>query len=291
LGYAGVAAIVPVADRRRSSRHLAGWSAVPEGHTIHRIARDQNADLAGHRIAASAVQARFAAGAARLDGHVFEHAEAWGKHLFQWWEDLPEVLHVHLGLIGKWTRRASPPPLPVGEVRLRLEGPAHTWDLSGPMACALITPDEHDHIVAGLGPDPLRRDADPERFVTNVGSSRRAIGALLMDQDVVAGIGNVYRAELLNIVGIDPRREGRALTRDEVDRLWAETVRQLRLGVKRNKIVTMRTDELVRPVSRLRRGEGRYVYHQEACGRCGTPVVDHRIGGRRISSCPTCQPA
>ena len=86
------------------------------------------------------------------------------------------------------------------------------------MACALITPDERDLIVAGLGPDPLRPDADPERFVASVGSSRRAIGALLMDQDVVAGIGNVYRAELLNIVGIDPRREGRALTRDEVDR-------------------------------------------------------------------------
>ena len=235
-----MAAIVPVAVAGRRRPHLAGWSAVPEGHTIHRIA-------------ASAVQARFAAGAARLDGHVFEHAEAWGKHLFQWWEDLPDVLHVHLGLIGKWTRRTSPPPAPVGEVRLRLEGPTHTWDLSGPMACALITPDERDQVIAG--------------------------------------IGNVYRAELLNIVGIDPRREGRALTRDEVERLWAESVRQLRLGVRRNKIVTMRTDELARPVSRLRPGEGRYVYHQEACGRCGTPVVDRRIGGRRISSCPTCQPA
>lgn len=264
---------------------------MPEGHTIHRIARDQNADLAGRPVTVSSPQGRFAAGATRLDGHAFEHAEAWGKHLFQWWVGLPEVLHVHLGLIGKWTRRASPPPAPVGEVRLRLEGAENTWDLSGPMVCRLVTPDERDQLVAALGPDPIRPDAEPERFAAKVAASRRAIGALLMDQDVIAGIGNVYRAELLNIVGIDPRREGRSLTPDEVRRLWGEAVRQLRLGVKRNKIVTMRTDELTRPVSRLRQGEGRYVYHQEACGRCGTRLEDHRIGGRRISSCPLCQPA
>ena len=272
---------------------LAGWSAVPEGHTIHRIAHDQNADLAGHRVAAIG-RRRLAssAGAARLDGHVFEQAEAWGKHLFQWWEGIGEVLHVHLGLIGKWARRASPPPPPVGEVRLRLEGPAHTWDLSGPMACALITPDERDQIIAGLGPDPLRPDADPERFAARVRVEpprhrRRSSWTRTSWPASGTCTGPSCSTSSASIRGA---RAGRSpATRSTA--LWAETVRQLRLGVRRNRIVTMRTDELARPVSRLRPGEGRYVYHQEACGRCGTPVVDHQIGGRRISSCPTCQPA
>jgi endonuclease-8 len=106
----------------------------------------------------------------------------------------------------------------------------------------------------------------------------------------VAGVGNVYRSEVLNIVGIDPRRPGRAIGRDEFEAIWAETVRQLRLGVKRNRIVTMSADDLPRPLNRLRRGEGRYAYKQEACGRCLTVLDVYPLAGRTTWSCPTCQP-
>jgi endonuclease-8 len=115
------------------------------------------------------------------------------------------------------------------------------------------------------------------------------VGILLMDQDVVAGIGNVYRSEVLNIVGVDPRRAGRAVTREEFEAIWAETVRQLRLGVKRNRIVTMSSAELPRPLNRLRRGEGRYAYKQERCGRCHTALEVYPLAGRTTWSCPTCQ--
>src|SRR3546814_10163475 len=122
-----------------------------------------------------------------------------------------EVLHIHLGLIGKLRRQASPPEDPVGQVRLRLEGEAATWDLSGPMVCAVVTPDAMEAVASSLGPDPLRRDADPERFVARVLRSKKPIGNLLLEQDVIAGIGNVYRAEVLWSLGIHPGREGRSL--------------------------------------------------------------------------------
>src|SRR3954464_8467994 len=133
--------------------------AVPEGHTIHRQARDQARDLVGHPIAASVVQERFAHGAARVDGRVLKAVEAYGKHLFQWW-DSGDVLHVHLGLFGRWRRRPNPAGAPVGELRLRLEGPEQTWDLSGAIICALVSPDDRDATLARLGPDPLRADVD-----------------------------------------------------------------------------------------------------------------------------------
>ncbi|HEY4378171.1 MAG TPA: DNA-formamidopyrimidine glycosylase family protein [Acidimicrobiales bacterium] len=262
---------------------------MPEGHTIHRLARDQRADLAGQRIHAVAAQERFAEGVARLDGATLRRVEAWGKHSFHWWDN-GDVLHVHLGLIGKWFRYPTPAPEAVGALRLRLEGPEQAWDLRGPMICRLISPPERDAVVAGIGPDPLRRDADPERMWARLQRSSKPIGALLLDQSVVAGIGNVYRAELLNIVGVDPRRPGNQVLRDEFDDLWAETVRQLRLGVRRNKIVTMDQSELKRPISKLARGEGRYVYHQTHCGRCGTELVLLEVAARAMATCPTCQP-
>ncbi|MGI8709944.1 MAG: Fpg/Nei family DNA glycosylase [Acidimicrobiales bacterium] len=266
---------------------------MPEGHTIHRLARDQGRDLLGRVMAASAGQDRFAAGAARLDGQVTTRVEAWGKHLFHHYGS-GDVLHVHLGLIGKWFRRPADSEGVLVTVtpttRLRLAVDDVAWDLTGAMTCAVVSPSERDATVASLGPDPLRRNAKPQEMWDRLQRSSKPIGLLLMDQGLVAGIGNVFRSELLNIVGVDPRRPGRAVTRDEFDRLWAETVRQFRLGVRRNRIVTMSPDELPRSLGRLRPGEGRFAYKQEVCGRCHTPLDVFALGGRTVWSCPICQP-
>jgi len=262
---------------------------MPEGHTIHRLARDQNADLAGQVIRTAAVQERFADGAARLDGQVLRRVEAYGKHMFVRWQG-GDILHVHLGLFGKWRRSVSPPPAPIGEVRLRLIGPGHTWDLAGAMTTRLIDPGERDATIKAIGPDPLRKDAKPEQLWATLQKRSAPVGLLLMDQGVVAGIGNVYRSELLFLTGIHPLRPGKAVQRDEFDALWAETVRQLRLGVRRNRIVTRPPEELGRPVSRVGREDAVYVYKQTHCRWCGTELEVIPLAGRNAWACPVHQP-
>lgn len=261
---------------------------MPEGHTIHRLAKDHNAHLAKRVVQASAAQDRFKLGAARIDGQMLKRAEAWGKHLFHKYDN-GEVLHVHLGLIGSWLPRpietAAPPT-----TRLRLANGEVAWDLNGPMRCRLITPEEKAQVTRALGPDPLRRDADADRAWAKLHASTKPVGLLMMDQAVIAGIGNVYRSEILNIVGVDPRRPGQQLARSEFDAIWTETVRQLRLGVRRNKIITMDPAEIGRPLATLVKGEGRYVYKQTHCGRCHRELDIYDLAGRTTWSCPTCQP-
>lgn len=261
---------------------------MPEGHAIHRLARDHTRDLAGAPVRATSPQRRFLQGAARLDGMVAERFEAWGKHEFAFFAS-GDVLHVHLGLIGRWARRPSPPAPPVGQIRIRLEGDEHAWDLAGPAICTLITPEEVDARVAKLGPDPLRRDADPGRFVRRVRRSATPIGTLLLDQTVIAGIGNVYRAEVLWERRIHPLRPGRSISEDDLVTMWDWLAHQLRIGVRRNRIVTIDPAELGKPIGMVRRGEGVAVYHQESCRRCQGPIATLEVAGRRIEACGACQ--
>jgi endonuclease-8 len=261
---------------------------MPEGHTIHRLARDQKRDLVGRVVRAWSPQGRFAEGAARIDGAVLLRTEAAGKHLFHTY-DTGDVLHVHLGLIGKFTRRPAPPPPPVGEVRLRLEGESAAWDLNGPNVCALIDPATKAARIARLGPDPLRPDADPERFVRRVRRSSAPIGTLLLDQSVIAGVGNVYRAEVLWVLGIHPARPGRDVDEDDLRAMWDWLVVQLKAGVRRNRIVTVDPSELRMRIADVKRGEAVAIYHQETCRRCGAGVSALAVAGRRIDACLTCQ--
>jgi endonuclease-8 len=213
-----------------------------------------------------------------LDQHVVDRVDAYGKHLFTRF-DSGDVLHVHLGLIGKFLRQPSPPAAPTGMVRLRLEAPAATWDLRGPIICRVTDPHEVDRVISALGPDPLQRRADPERFIRAVQRSPKPIGALLLDQSVIAGVGNVFRAEVLFVHGIHPLTPGSALDRAEIESIWDTLTRWLRDGVRRNRIVTNTPSEPL------------HVYHHDVCGVCGTPLVAIDVGNRRIDLCPMCQPA
>ncbi len=263
---------------------------MPEGHTIHRIARDHGRLLAGTALAVSSPQGRFEAGAERVDGHVLDRIEAYGKHLWYWFDN-SELIHVHLGLFGKYrVARTSTPPEVRGAVRMRMSNAVVTVDLAGPTACELATPEDRASIVARLGPDPLQRDADPQRFVARVSRSKAPIGLLLMDQSVVAGVGNVFRAEALFVNGIDPERPGRSLTVDEIGALWSTITAMLRQGVKDNRIITLERADLDRPRSRsFKRGESTYVYKRRDCLRCDSPIRWWDMSGRTCYACPTCQ--
>lgn len=261
---------------------------MPEGHTIHRAARKQREVLAGDTVAASSPQGRFTDGAALLDGRRLEDIEAHGKHLFYRFED-DLLLHVHLGLFGRFFTHKGDPPDPRGAIRLRLVGRDATIDLRGPTACEIIDDDDEANLLARLGPDPLRADADPERAWARIARSRREIGALVMDQSVMAGVGNVYRAEALHVLGIHPSREGRSLSRVEFDALWATVCRMLADGERAGRIVTVSAEDAGMPRSRIPRGERTYVYRQAACRSCGAPVTSWTLAGRRSWACATCQ--
>jgi endonuclease-8 len=265
---------------------------VPEGHTIHRLARDHGRLFRGRPVGAQSPQGRFAAGAALLDGRELERLDPWGKHLlYRFAGDL--WLHVHLGLYGKWAAGPLPPPPPRGALRLRLTGEEAYADLRGPTACEIVTPPQVEALFARLGPDPLRRDADPDHAWARVSRSRTAIGVLLMDQFVLAGVGNVYRAEVLFRAGLWPYRPGREVDPATWEALWLDLVTLMRAGVRAGRIVTTRPGDRERRRGRPTREESHYVYRRAGlpCRVCGTPVQTAVMAARNLFWCPYCQPA
>ncbi|HEY0487686.1 MAG TPA: DNA-formamidopyrimidine glycosylase family protein [Mycobacteriales bacterium] len=268
---------------------------MPEGHTIHRLAREHRRLFGGAPVAVSSPQGRFAAGAALLDGLVLTRTDAHGKHLFHGYGGTarwPERwLHVHLGLYGKFTTGVVPAPAPVGQVRLRLVNGEHCADLRGPIACEVLTPGEKAALHGRLGADPLRPDADPSAAWDRISRSRTPIGLLLMDQSVVAGVGNVYRAEVLFRHGVDPHRPGLSLDRACWDALWADLVALLRAGVRAGRIVTTRPEHRDRRTGTPSREDAHYVYRRTGlpCRVCGTPVRTEEMATRNLYRCPVCQ--
>jgi endonuclease VIII len=270
----------------RRSRHM------PEGHTIHRLALDHQQELAGDVLAVSSPQGRHTHLAAVLDGHVLERVEAHGKHLFYDWLDAPS-LHVHLGLVGRFRQHRSPPPPASSTVQLRLEGRRAAVDLVGATTCELVNQSGRELILARLGPDLLADEDTPERAWTRLSHRSVPIAAALLDQRNLSGVGNVYRSEALFLNAIHPERPASSLTRAEFDRLWATLRTLLRQGVEDRRIVT------VHPSERSSGGDGLadvgpedsfYVYKQQRCRRCGTPIHVWPLAGRRVYACELCQP-
>lgn len=334
---------------------------MPEGHSVHRIARQFARNFVGRPVSASSPQGRFAEGAAVLDGREMLAAKAVGKQMFLEFEG-DTWLRVHLGLYGAWdfageilvdptiasangrmgqtnqrgtelddgagvilddagenslTSIGAPrrtrvhvrmseqtkgladedgdwPPAVVGQVRLRLLTASTCADLRGPTACALQTPDEMLATIAKLGPDPLVGDPaeGEERFVSIVRRKPTAIALLLMDQAVVSGIGNVYRAEMLFRARLNPHTPGRDVPEEVVRELWRDWVRLLSIGVETGQMMTM--DDLSPEQYRAAmasRDDRHWVYHRAGlpCRVCGTEIALEEIGARKLYWCPSCQ--
>jgi endonuclease VIII len=262
---------------------------VPEGHTIHRLARHHKAVFAGRPVRVSSPQGRFADGAAILDGRVLEATDAYGKHLFHGF-DGDRWLHIHLGLYGRFSEGPLPAPRPWGALRLRLEGDDTYADLRGPTQCELVTPAEKAGIAARLGPDPLRRGADGDRAWARIARSRVAIGALLMDQSVLAGIGNVYRAEVLYRAGVNPYRVGRDVGSVTWSVMWDDLRTLMRDGLRRGLIITTLPEDRGSR-GRVRAEDAHYVYRRAGspCRRCGTEIRTAVMVARNLFWCPVCQ--
>lgn len=311
---------------------------MPEGHSVHRIARQFSLHFVGKRVSASSPQGRFAAGAAELDGHVMVAAKAIGKQLFLEFDN-GLWLRVHLGLYGAWdfagdltsdaagslpaaevrdsrgedslTSIGAPrvarlrmseqetiapatetfPPDPVGAVRVRLLTENTVADLRGPTACEVLTPDQVQVAIDKLGPDPLvdSPKLGEESFVAAVHKTTSPIGLLLMDQSVVSGIGNVYRAELLFRARLDPHTPGRDVPEQTLRALWKDWTKLLKIGVKTGQMMTMDGLSKKEYAAALANREDRHwVYHRtgEPCRVCGTPIVMELVAGRKLYYCP-----
>jgi len=349
---------------------------MPEGHSVHRIARQFALHFVGRVCEVSSPQGRFAAGAARLDGKRMVAARAVGKQMFLEFED-DLFLRVHLGLYGAWDfagdistdatmrsangrigqtnqhgtdetstdetstdetgtdetdeggadsapehvpddagedsltsigapRRAryrmaeqekvedpieAFPPDPVGAVRVRILTDDAVADLRGPTACVVEDPAGVQRALDKLGPDPMNDDGPEaeQRFVENVRKRNVAIGQLLMDQAVVSGIGNVYRAELLFRQRIDPYKPGKEITVRQAEALWADWSKLLHDGVRVGQMMTM--DDLSpeqRRKAMASRADRHWVYHREGepCRLCGTEIRMADMAGRKLYWCP-----
>jgi endonuclease VIII len=267
---------------------------MPEGHTLHRLAADVQAAFGGGPVRASSPQGRFADGAALLDGRVLHRAEAHGKHFLGEF-DGAGWLHIHLGLIGTVRFGEAPAPEPVGQVRLRLANDKMYADLRGATVCEVISDGERDALIARLGPDPLRDDADPDLAWRRIQRSRLPIGQLLMDQTVLGGVGNVYRAEVLFRARLHPLTPGHLVKRSEWRGMWNDLLQLMRYGVETGRIDTVTHDHLPEIMGRDPRDDDHggevYVYrrHGEPCHVCSSTIRTRVLAGRNLFWCPKCQ--
>jgi endonuclease-8 len=271
---------------------------MPEGHTLHRLATAVRERFAGQVVSVSSPQGRFAESARLVDATELVTAESWGKHLFVEFAH-EQFVHVHLGLYGKFDLNDGPPPPAVGQVRLRLVSGAPRpsyGDLRGATACELLTSEQRTLILDRLGPDPLRDDADWTRAWDRVSRSRAPIGGLLMDQAVLAGVGNVYRAEVLFRHRVHPLRPGRTLRRGRFESMWQDLVLLMHEGVRTGRIDTVHLDHTPEAMGRAPRvddhGGEVYVYRRQGqpCHVCGSTVRTEVLAGRNLFWCPRCQP-
>lgn len=272
---------------------------MPEGPTLHALASALNSAFAGRQVHARSPQGRFAAGAALLDGRRLLEASAWGKHVFAELEG-DAWLHVHLGLIGSFRvtpRPEGPEPPVVGQVRLRLLTDEHVADLRGPNLCAVVSPEQVEAVTAGLGPDPLRPDPDRETAWRRISSRGRSIGELLMEQSVVAGIGNVYRCELLHRHRVDPFTPGLRLRPQTWRLMWEDLCELMAVGRAAGQILTM-PDQVEEARAAMAAGEPvlpgerRYLVYRRAgepCRVCRSRVRTQVVGGRNLFWCGNCQ--
>ena len=267
---------------------------MPEGNVIHYQAATLRRLFERKRVRVDSPQGRFADGAALVNGRMVRSVEAVGKHLFiDMGNDLS--IHVHLGLFGKWRFGKGAAPDPRGLVRMRIQSKDAYAELRGPTCCEVLTRAEKDDVLARIGPDPIRDDADPERAWRRISRSQMSIGALLMDQRTISGVGNIYRAEVLFRHGISPFRAGASLTRAEFDAVWADLVALMRQGTKRGRIDTVRAEHLPDVMGRAarkdRHGGEVYVYrrHGQPCYLCGSKINMKTMQARKLYWCGSCQ--
>lgn len=266
---------------------------MPEGNEIHRWAELHAAMFRGKRVRVDSPQGRFL-DAELLDGQRISGVLAVGKHLgydFGIIAGERRILHVHMGLYGDFVEGKQPMPAPRGALRLRIWDRFHWLELRGPTDCSLWTQADWEALLIRLGPDPLLMRTSL-RMAERIVVRSTFIGALLMDQSVVSGIGNIYRAELLFRAGVSPFLPGRDVPAAVLDGIWKDARLLMRHGMGDRRIVTTRAKHRPHPRGDALDEEVHYVYrrHGRRCFLCGGKIATEVLAGRNLFWCPKCQP-
>ena len=295
---------------------------MPEGNEVHRWAERHTAAFAGRRINVLPGPNHRFSDAHLVDGRKLRRVLAVGKHLgYEFGEDL--ILHVHLGRFGDWTEGCGPLLDPKGALRAILQRagsgrPARTekgqphnlrcgaddgtrpfppaeveWcELRGPTDCSVYDRAKWETLLERLGPDPLGDDPkghdDPQLFYDVALQSKKPIGELLMDQAVLSGVGNIYRAELLFRHRVDPFKPSHELDLKTLKAMWKDSIPLLQAGMLDRRIVCTRRSDRPSKKDPAPRGEEHYVYrrHGKPCFVCGEPILHRDVGGRTLYWCP-----
>jgi endonuclease-8 len=293
---------------------------MPEGNEIHRWAERHAAAFAGKPVRMDGPQGRFLDSDV-LNGRTLLRVMAVGKHLgYDFGKDL--ILHVHLGLQGDFKEGSGALPPVKGALRLRMwnaakvklpavpgESKRHAWyssddgtghlapeqvawvELRGPTDCSIFTNAKWEALRERLGPDPLDGDA-PDKAFERIAKSKKAIGILLMEQDVVAGVGNIYRAEVLFRARQSPFTPGKEVAPTVVKKMWKDLGPLMQAGMVDRRIVTTLVKDRPSRKSKAEVGEEHYVYRRNGkpCFVCGTTVMKMEgFAGRNLFWCPVCQ--
>ena len=293
---------------------------MPEGNEIHRWAALHTAAFAGKKVRLDAPNGRFL-DAGLLDRKVLRQVLAVGKHLgFDFGRD--RILHVHLGMYGDFTVGAGALPPERGALRLRLwdplairanhspslvaprvgyrdddgsrgtDGASIAWsELRGPTDCSVFSQAKWTALLARLGPDPLNGDP-AARFVQAAISRKTPIGTLLMDQTVAAGVGNIFRAEVLFRWKLSPFRSGKEVPEVTLKAMWKDLRPLMQAAMVDRRIVTTRPRD--RPTKKrgiALKEEAHYVYRRQGkpCWICGTLIRTEVLAGRNLFWCTVCQ--
>ncbi len=270
---------------------------MPEGPEIRRAADRIEKVIGGQR--ANEVFFAFnhlAPYADELQGRTVTKVETRGKALLTWFDN-DVAVYSHNQLYGRWYVRKSGEPKTNRQLRFAVytdAGRALLYSASDIAVLGLRDLDQHEYLRK-LGPDPLlsstsasviRRRLRDDRF------RRRSLGALLLDQSFLAGLGNYLRSEILFVSGLRPEWRPMDLDDDEVSRL----ARSVNLVIRRSYKTGGVTNDAKRVRSLKAQGQKRreyrhYVFAREgaACRECGEAIEKIEIGGRRLYYCPDCQ--
>ena len=252
---------------------------MPEGDTIHRVARRMNAALRGRemqRAEAPSPRSPVHHRASELRGRTLEGVEARGKHLLAHFSD-DLVVHSHLGMNGRWLIRADG-RLPYGKPWLLLASGRGCAAQAGGQLLRLVSESRarNDPGLMQLGPDPLAAGFDvgaAARRLLRAGAGRE-VGDALLDQRIISGIGNAIRTEACFQARISPWRTVESLDVAGAERLIREHQRVMKVSLERG-----------------RRPRSIYRGTRERCPRCGGKISARGQGdANRIAYwCESCQ--